>query len=379
MDVLLSEEERMFKKLMRDFAEKELEPYATEVDRRDEFNWDGFRKMGAMGLMGLHIPEKYGGQGGSYMNLYIAMEEISRVCASTALTLSNGCCLALRIIYDYGTEEQRQRYVVPAARGEKLCCYALTEREAGSDASSLRTTATHIGNDWVLNGSKLFITNGNVADTIIVWATVDKSLGSRGITAFLVEKGTPGLSVGKIENKLGMRGSPTVELLFDDCRIPGENVLGEVRKGLRSALSGLDGGRISIAGQAIGIAQAALDTSIAYAKERKQFGQTLAEFQAIQFMIVDMKNAIDSARLVTYGAVRTADAGKHFTREAAQAKILASEAVMDVTRKAMQIYGGYSYTKDLPLERYYREAKITEIYEGTNEICRIVVARSLLT
>jgi len=240
------------------------------------------------------------------------------------------------------------------------------------------TTATRIGNHWVRNGAKCFITNGDVADIIIVWATVDKSLGNEGITAFLVEKGTPGLSVGRIEHKLGMRGSSTVELFFNDCHIPEENLLGEVGKGLRSALGGLDIGRLSIAGQAVGIAQAALEASVAYVKERKQFGQTLAEFQAIQWMIVDMSTAIDAARLLAYHAARTGDAGKRFTQEAAQAKVLASETAMDVTRKAIQIHGGYGYMDDLPLERYYREAKITEIYEGTNEICRIVAARSLL-
>ena len=378
MDILLTEEERMFKQTMRAFADRELKPYAAEVDRRNEFNWDGFRKMGAIGLMGLIIPQEYGGQGSSYVDLYIAMEEVARACASTSVTLTNGGDLSLRIIYDYGTEEQRQHYVVPAAKGEKLCCYALTEREAGSDTSGIMTTATRIGNHWVLNGAKCFITNGDVADIIIVWATVDKSLGNEGITAFLVEKGTPGLSVGRIEHKLGMRGSSTVELFFNDCHIPEENLLGEVGKGLRSALGGLDVGRLSIAGQAVGIAQAALEASVAYAKERKQFGQTLAEFQAIQWMIVDMSTAIDAARLLAYHAARTGDAGKRFTQEAAQAKVLASETAMDVTRKAIQIHGGYGYMDDLPLERYYREAKITEIYEGTNEICRIVAARSLL-
>lgn len=378
MDILLTEEERMFKQTMRAFADRELKPYAAEVDRRNEFNWDGFRKMGAMGLMGLIIPQEYGGQGSSYVDLYIAMEEVARACASTSVTLTNGGDLSLRIIYDYGTEEQRQRYVVPAAKGEKLCCYALTEREAGSDTSAIMTTATRIGNHWVLNGAKCFITNGDVADIIIVWATVDKSLGNEGITAFLVEKGTPGLSVGRIEHKLGMKGSSTVELFFNDCHIPEENLLGEVGKGLRSALGGLDIGRLSIAGQAVGIAQAALEASVAYVKERKQFGQTLAEFQAIQWMIVDMSTAIDAARLLAYHAARIGDAGKCFTQEAAQAKVLASETAMDVTRKAIQIHGGYGYMDDLPLERYYREAKVTEIYEGTNEICRIVAARSLL-
>jgi butyryl-CoA dehydrogenase len=378
VDILLNDEEKMFKQQMRDFADKEIKPYAAEWDRRDEFARESWDKLAKMGLMGLTIPTEYGGQGGTVVLYSIAVEELAQVCASTSLHLSTGLGLSLRTIYRNATEEQRQRFVAPAARGEKVCAFAITERGAGSDNTLMETTATRDGDGWVLNGAKCFITNGDVADIVIVFATIDRALKGRGITAFIVEKGTPGFSVGKIEDKMGIRGTSNAELYFDDCRLPGFNLIGEVGRGFPIALAGLDEGRIGIASQAVGIAQGALDQSIAYAKERQQFGQRIADFQAIQWMIADMATAIDAARLLAYRAARLADAGERFTREAAQAKVYASEVAVEATRKAIQIHGGYGYMRDLPLERFYRDAKITEIYEGTSEIQRWVIARALL-
>jgi len=287
--------------------------------------------------------------------------------------------LALGGIYRFGNEEQRKRFVVPAAKGEKKCSYALTEREASSDISRMSTTARKEGDEWVINGAKCFISGGDVADLVLLFATIDRELKGKGITAFVVEKGTPGFSIGKVEAKMGIRGISAAELIFDDCRVPAANQLGEVSKGMRIALSILDEGRLDVAGQGIGVAEAALDNAIAYSKQRQQFGQPICEFQGLQWMLVDMANAVDAAKLMAYRAARLADAGQRFTKEVAQAKLMASETAVEVTRKAIQIHGGYGYMRDLPMERFYRDAKILEIYEGTNEIQRLVISRSLLS
>ncbi len=378
MDFLLTEEERMFKRQIREFVTKEIEPFSAEWDRRDEFAADSFKKLASQGLTGLTIPEQYGGQGGGVIHFAIAMQEISRACVSTALTLDTHLAVSVRPIYKNGTEEQRQRLVIPAAKGEKICAFALTERGAGSDAAAMETTAKREGDEWVINGAKCFITNGNVADIVLLLATIDKTLKTRGITAFIIEKGTAGFSIGKIEKKMGIRGTSNAELFLDNCRIPMTNQLGEAGRGFPLALAALDEARVGIACQAAGLAEGALDASITYSKERQQFGQPVAEFQAIQWMLADMATSIDAAWLLAYRAARLADAGQRFTKEAAQAKLFASEMAVEVTRQAIQIHGGYGYMRDLPLERFYRDAKITEIYEGTSEMQRLVISRGLL-
>ncbi|MBN1857279.1 MAG: acyl-CoA dehydrogenase family protein [Dehalococcoidia bacterium] len=379
MDVLLTEEERMFQRQMRDFVKAEIEPCVAEWDRRNELAFEAFEKMASVGLTGLTVPEEYGGQGGSLMDAYLASVELARASISVASIIGTHTGLALGGLYRYGNEEQRRRFVVPAAKGEKLCSYALTEREASSDISRMSTTARKDGDEWVINGAKCFISNGDRADIILVFATVDKQLGNKGITVFVVEKGTPGFSVGKVEDKLGIRAESAAELMFDDVRIPVENQIGEVGKGMRIALSILDEGRLDVSGQGVGLASAALDAAIAYSKERQQFGQPICEFQGIQWMMVDMANQIDAAWLLGYRAARLADQGQRFSKEVAQAKLFAANTAMDVTRKALQIHGGYGYMKELPLERYYRDAKILEIYEGTSEIQRLVISRALLS
>lgn len=379
MDSLLTEQEVMFKQQMRDFAVKEIEPFAAEWDRRDEFSVEAFGKLAGLGLTGLTIPAEYGGQGGSMVDSLIASIELARASVSVASIIGTHLALALGGIYRFGNEEQRQRFVVPAAKGEKKCSYGLTEREASSDISRMTTTARKEGDEWVINGAKCFISGGDVADLVLLFATIDKELGGKGITAFVVEKGTPGFSIGKVEAKMGIRGISAAELIFDDCRIPVANQLGEVGKGMRIALSILDEGRLDVAGQGIGVAEVALDNSIAYSKQRQQFGQPICEFQGLQWMLVDMANAVDAAKLMAYRAAHLAAAGQRFTKEVAQAKLVASEAAVEVTRKAIQIHGGYGYMRDLPMERFYRDAKILEIYEGTNEIQRLVISRSLLS
>jgi len=378
MDNLLSEKELMFKRQMRDFVTKEIAPSAAEWDHKDEFAMDAFHKLADMGLTGLTIPEQYGGQGGSMVDALIASIELARASVSVASIIGTHLGLALDGIYRFGNEDQRQRFVVPAAKGEKLCAYALTEREASSDISGMSTTAKKEGDEWVINGAKCFISGGNVADIILLFATINKELKGRGITAFVVEKGTPGFSIGKIEAKMGIRGESAAELMFDNCRIPAANQIGEAGRGMRVALSILDEGRLDVAGQGIGVAEGALDAAIAYSKQRRQFGQFISEFQGLQWMLVDMATSTDAAKLLAYRAARLADAGQRFTKEVAQAKLFATATAVEVTRKAIQIHGGYGYMRDLPLERFYRDAKILEIYEGTNEIQRLVIARSLL-
>ncbi len=378
MDFSPTEEQEMFRRMVRDFAKKELEPIAAHLDEAEEFPAESIKKMAALGLMGVTIAEEYGGSGGDYIELAIGTEEVARVCAGTSTVWLASLSLACHPIYHHGTEEQKRRFVVPIAKGEKLAALALTESAAGSDPAALDTTAVPDGDGYVLNGTKIFITNGAEADIVVVFATIDKSLRHRGITALIAEKGTPGFSVTKKEKKLGIRASSTAELLFEDCHIPLANRLGEEGHGFRIALEAVDSSRVTVAAQAVGIAQAAFDASLEYAKQRQQFGKPIAEFQAIQWMLADMATAIDAARLLTYRAADLMDRGLPFIKEAAMAKVFAAEVAMNAATKAIQIHGGYGYIKDYPVERFFRDAKITEIYEGTSEMQRMTIARSLL-
>jgi len=378
MDFSLTEDQKMLRSMVRDFAEKELEPIAAEIDEECRYPAESIKKIAELGLMGIPFPEEYGGGGAGPVEFAIAVEEISRACASTGVIYLVSAGLAGKPIYRFGSEEQRQRFLVPIARGEKLACFALTEAGAGSDVAALESTATRRNDGYVLNGTKLFITNGVEADIAIVFATIDKSLKHRGITAFIVEKGAPGFSVGKLEHKLGIRASSTTELVFEDCFVPEANRLGDEGEGFKIALKTIDSSRISIATQGLGIAQGAFDRALAYAKERQQFGQPIINFQAIQWMLADMATQIDAARLLIYRAAYLEGSGLPFTKEAAMAKLFAAETAMFVTTKAMQIYGGYGYVKEYPLERYFRDARIIGIYEGTDEMQRLTIARSLI-
>jgi len=378
MDFMLVEEQEMTRQMVREFAEKEVKPSAAERDETETFSREIFDKMGKLGLTGIPWPEEYGGAGSDFISYVIAVEELSRVDASTGTTLSAHISLASWPIFKYGTEEQKQKYLVPLALGEKLGAFALTETTAGTDAAAGKTTARLDGDSYILNGSKIFITNAGEAEIYIVFALTDPEKKGRGMSAFIVEKGTPGFSFGKKEKKMGLRSSPTLELIFEDCRVPKENLLGREGEGFKIALSTLDGGRNGIAAQAVGIAQGALDEALAYAQSREQFGQPIANFQAISFMLADMATKIEAARLLTYQAAYLESKGLPYGKASAMAKLFASEAAMEITTKAVQIFGGYGYTRDYPVERFMRDAKITEIYEGTSEAQRMVISRYLL-
>ncbi|MBW2308318.1 MAG: acyl-CoA dehydrogenase [Deltaproteobacteria bacterium] len=379
MNFDLTEEQRMIREMVRDFAERELQPVAGAIDREHRFPAEQIQKMAELGLMGIVVPPEYGGAGMDYVCYVIATEEVARVCASTSAVMSAHNSLCIGPIMDFGTEEQKKRWVIPLAQGQKLGSLGMTEANAGSDAAGTRTTAERSGDEWVINGTKNFITNGREADVCCFIAVTEKGKGHRGITMFVVEKGAPGFSVGKVEDKLGIRGSSTVELVFDNCRIPADHLLGNPGEGFKIALHTLDGGRIGIAAQAVGIAQGALDASIPYAEQRVQFDQPIAHFQAIQWMIADMATTIDAARLLTYRAACLKNKGEgRYTKEASMAKLFASEVAMKITTQAIQIHGGYGYTTDYPVERFFRDAKITEIYEGTSEIQRLVIAANIL-
>ncbi|HEY82129.1 MAG TPA: acyl-CoA dehydrogenase [Dehalococcoidia bacterium] len=378
MDFSLTEEQKMLKAMVQDFAAKELEPIAAQIDEEARFPAESVKKMAELGLTGIGLPEEYGGSGGGATEFCIVIEEISRVCAATGTILLASSGLAIEPVYLHGNEEQRKRFVTPVASGEKLAAFALTEAGAGSDPASMETTATRHNNGYLLNGTKVFITNGAEAGVFLVFATIDKSLRHNGITAFIVERDTPGFSVGKHERKLGIRASSTVELTFEDCFVPEENRLGGEGEGFKIAIGAIDASRVVVAAQALGIAQGAFDKALAYAKERQQFGQPIANFQAIQWMLADMATQIDAARLLTYRAAYLQDKGLPFIKEASMAKVFAAETSSFVTNKAIQIYGGYGYIKEHPLERYLRDAKITEIYEGTSEMQRMTIARQLI-
>lgn len=379
MQLDLTEEQKLIRQTVRDFAEKEIGPGVSERDEQECFDRVlMFDQVAALGLAGIIFPEEYGGAGADYISYAIAVEELSRVCASTGVTLSAHISLGANPIYLFGSDGQKNRYLIPLAEGTKLGAFALTETSAGSDAGGTRTTAERDGDDWVLNGTKIFCTNGGEAEINIVFARTDKTAEKHhGISAFIVEKETPGFSFGKKESKLGIRSSPTRELVFDNCRIPAANLLGEEGKGFKIAMKTLDGGRIGIAAQALGIAQGAFDAALHYSSERKQFDQPIGQFQAIQFKLADMATRIEAARLLVYQAAWRAGHGLSYGKESAMAKMYASDTAMYVSIEAVQIFGGYGFTRDFPVERMMRDAKITQIYEGTNEVQHIVIAAAL--
>ena len=376
MNFELSEEHRLLRETVRDFAEKEIKPYGREYDEKAEYPWDVLRKAAKLGYVGADLPEEYGGSNLDYFGCAIISEEFCRAdsgVGSALMTATLGCPM----VKYFGSEVQKEKFLPKLAK-DTVGAFSLTEPEAGSDPSGMRTTATLDGDEYVLNGTKIFVTNGGVAGLVIVFARTPAEEAKRSITAFLVEKGTPGLKVGKKESKLGIRSSNTTELILEDCRVPKENVLGGVGEGYRIALASLDSGRVGIAAQSLGIAQAALDASIRYSKERVQFGSPIARFQAIQWMIADMATEIEAARLLTYKAAYLRGKGERFTKEAAMAKLYASEVAMRAARNAVQIHGGYGFTREYEVERLFRDAKGTEIYEGTSEIQRMVIAGQLL-
>jgi len=379
MNFSLTEEQKMIQDMARDFATNELEPKAAELDKTGEFPLDSLKKMAELGLLGMVIPEEYGGAGFDFVTLAIAIEEISRACGSTGVITAVHNSLASWPICNWGTEEQKKKYLPQMASGKLLGAFGLTEANCGSDPAGMETKAELKGDHYVLNGSKRFITNGGAADVFIVFAKTDAAVGSKGITCFIVEKTFPGFSVGKHEDLLGLRATSNCELVFEDCQVPKANVLGEVGGGFKVAMGTLDVSRIDIGAQAVGIAQAALDKSLAYSKERRQFGKAICEFEMIQDKFAQMHSRIVAARFLVYNAAFQKVAGKkRFSLESAMCKLFAAETAVYVTKEAVQIYGGYGYTKDYPVERYFRDAKCMEIYEGTSEIQKIVIARGLV-
>ncbi len=377
MNFLLTEEQEMIRKMVRDFAEKEIAPTAAERDEEERFDRKLFDQMAELGLTGIPWPEEYGGIGADYVSYIIAVEELSRACASMGVTLSVQTSLSGWPIYTFGTEKQKNTYLRALAEGTKIGAYALTEPGSGSDAAAMKTTAMLDGDHYVLNGSKIFITNGGIADLYIVFAVTDPKLKHKGVSAFIVDADSPGFSVGKKEKKLGIRSSPTTEIIFEDCRIPEENLLGKREEGFKIAMKTLDGGRNGIAAQAIGIAQAAFDSALDYAKTRKQFGKPIGVFQGISFKLADMATKIEASRLLTYRAAWKENEGLSYGLDSAMSKLFAGDMAMEVTTEAIQVFGGYGYTKEYPVERYMRDAKITQIYEGTNEIQRLVISKML--
>ena len=387
MDFTLGKQHEMARQLFKDFAENEVKPLAQEVDEQHRFPRETVEKMAKYGFLGIPVPKEYGGQGCDILTYAMCVEELSKVCGTTGVIVSAHTSLCVDPILTFGTEEQKQKYVVPLAKGEKLGAFGLTEPGAGTDAQGQQTKAVLDGDEWVLNGSKCFITNGKEADVYVIFAVTGK-IEKRGrmmkeISAFIVEKGTPGFTFGTKENKMGICGSSTCELIFQDCRIPKENLLGAQGKGFNIAMHTLDGGRIGIAAQALGLAEGALETTINYVKERKQFGKAIGQFQNTQFQLADMATKVEAAKLLVYKAARKKDEFKtnpkiSYSFEAAQAKLYAAEVAMEVTTKAVQLHGGYGYIKEYDVERMMRDAKITEIYEGTSEVQRMVISANLL-
>ena len=383
MDFMLDKKHEMARQLFREFAEKEVKPLAQEVDETERFPRETVDKMVKAGFMGIPIPKEYGGQGCDPLTYAMCVEELSKVCGTTGVIVSAHTSLCCDPILTYGTEEQKQKYLVPLAKGEKLGAFGLTEPGAGTDAQGQQTKAVLDGDEWVLNGSKIFITNGKEADVYVIFAVTGVTEDKKGrkkkmISAFIVEKGTPGFSFGTKEKKMGIRGSSTYELIFTDCRIPKENLLGAEGKGFGIAMHTLDGGRIGIAAQALGLAEGALENTIAYVKERKQFGRAIGAFQNTQFQIADMATKVEAAQLLVYKAAMAKATQKVYSVEAAKAKLYAAEVAMEVTTKAVQLHGGYGYTREYDVERMMRDAKITEIYEGTSEVQRMVISGALL-
>ena len=378
MEFGLTKEQQLVKQMVKEFALNEVKPIAAEVDETERFPMENVKKMGELGMMGIPFDKKYGGAGGDVLSYILTVEELSKVCATTGVIVSAHTSLGAGAINDFGTEEQKQKYLVPLAKGEKIGAFGLTEPGAGTDAAGQQTVAVLDGDHYVLNGSKIFITNGGVADTFVIFAMTDKKQGTRGISAFIVEKDFPGFSIGKVEDKLGIRGSSTTELIFENCIVPKENLIGKEGKGFGMAMKTLDGGRIGIAAQALGIAEGAYEEAIKYMKERKQFGRNLGAFQGLQWMIAEMDTKIEAARHLVYKAAWLKQNKLPYSVEAARAKLFAAEVAMEVTTKAIQIHGGYGYTKDYPVERMMRDAKITEIYEGTSEVQKMVISGAAL-
>ena len=360
--------------MLHDFCEKEVAPIAAEIDENERFPEETWHKLADMGMMGVAYPEEYGGAGLSYVNYIGVCEELAKHCATTSVMVSAHSSLCCWPISEYGTEEQKQKYLTKLASGEWLGAFGLTEPGAGTDSAMQKTVAEDKGDHWVLNGSKIFITNAGFAHVFVVFAMTDKSLGNKGISAFIVEKDFPGFKVGAHEKKMGIRGSSTCELVFEDCIVPKENLLGEIGKGFKIAMTTLDGGRIGIGAQALGIAQAAIDECVKYTKERVQFGKRISQFQNTQFQLADMQAKVDAARLLIYRAAQAKQDHEPYSHLAAMGKLYASEAASDVTRRCLQLIGGYGYTREYPFERYMRDAKITEIYEGTSEVQRMVIS-----
>ena len=378
MNFQLTKEQEFVRKMVSDFAETEVEPIAADIDAEHRFPEETVEKMAQYGLLGVPFPTEYGGAGGDHISYAITVEELSKKCASTGVICSAHTSLCCWPIFNWGTEEQRQKYLPDLLSGKKLGAFGLTEPNAGTDASGQQTRAVDGGDCWILDGAKVFITNGGYADVFVVMAMTDKSKGNHGISSFIVEKGDPGFSIGKTEDKMGICASSTTELIFQGCKIPKDRLLGEIGDGFKVAMSTLDGGRIGIASQALGIAQGALDVTVEYMKARKQFGKSLSKFQALQFVVADLETQIQAARLLVYRAADMKDKHLPYGPAAAMAKLFAAETAMHVTTKCVQLHGGYGYTKDYPVERMMRDAKITEIYEGTSEVQRMVIAASVL-
>lgn len=377
MDFTLTREQQFVEQMVSEFAENEVKPLAAEVDETERFPQETVDKMARYGMMGIPFPVEYGGAGGDTLSYILAVEGLSKACATTGVILSAHTSLCATPIYQFGTEEQKQKYLVPLAKGEKLGAFGLTEPNAGTDASGQQTTAVLEGDHYVLNGQKIFITNGGAADTFVIFAMTDRSKGNHGITAFIVEKDFPGFSIGKLEDKMGIRGSSTTELIFENCIVPKENMLGKEGKGFGIAMKTLDGGRIGIASQALGIAEGALAEAVSYMKERKQFGKAIYKFQGIAWYTAELDTKIQAAKYLVYKAAVNKDKGVPYSVDAARAKLAAATVAMETTTKVVQLFGGYGYTKDYPVERMMRDAKITEIYEGTSEVQKMVISANL--
>ena len=378
MNFGLTREQELVRQMVREFAVNEVKPIAAEIDETERFPMENVEKMAKLGMMGIPFPKELGGAGGDVLSYIITVEELSKVCGTTGVIVSAHTSLCASLLYENGTPSQKEKYLIPLAKGEKIGAFGLTEPGAGTDAAGQQTTAVLDGDNYILNGSKIFITNGGVADTFIVFAMTDKSQGTRGISAFIVEKDFPGFSIGKKEDKLGIRASSTTELIFENCVVPKENLIGKEGKGFGIAMKTLDGGRIGIAAQALGIAEGAYEEAVKYMKERKQFGRPLSAFQGLQWMIAEMETKIEAAKLLVYKAAWLKQNKLPYSVDAAKAKLFAAEVAMDVTTKAVQIHGGYGYTKEYPVERMMRDAKITEIYEGTSEVQKMVIAGAAL-
>jgi butyryl-CoA dehydrogenase len=377
LDFNLTEQQKLFQKVIREFCEKELKPIASKIDKEEYFPFDLYKKMGKMGLMGMTVPQKYGGAGIDKVSYMIALEEISRYCGSTGLTVEAHNTLGCGYIYEHGSEVQRKKYLPKYTTGDGFVALAITEPNAGSDVAGVQTSAVLEKDEWVLNGTKQFITSGDIAGITIVMAKTDKDKGAKGISAILVEKDTKGFKVGQLEDKLGLRGSKTAELIFEDCRVPKENLLGEKNKGFYGVMDTLDRGRTAVGAMSVGIARGALEDSLEYANQRQQFGRPIGKFQAIRWMIADMATEVEAARLLVHRAAFLEDNKLPYTKEAAMAKLFASEIAMRAANKAIQIFGGYGYIREYPVERYFRDVKLCQIGEGTSEIQRIVISKRL--